>query len=389
MLHQRKLTIAFVVGTRPEAIKLAPVIQAFKALRHYCRVVVIATGQHREMLTQVFTLFGITPDVNLQIMRPNQTLDYVSSVCLSRLPVVFKNYHVDLLLVQGDTSTAFSSALSAFYNNVRIGHIEAGLRTPSRYNPFPEEVNRRLLSHLADYHFAATQGNKENLMIEGISEDSVFVTGNTVIDALHAITERPYSFEQETLRKLEHNRSRKILVTCHRRESFGGPMKAMCQAFSKLVREHNDIEIVYPVHMNPNVRATMQSELSNRRRIHLLDPLPYESFAHLMKISHLILTDSGGIQEEAPSLGKPVLVLRETTERTEAISAGTAKLIGTRADDIVREASNLLNNDQEYEKMTHSMNRFGDGLASSRIVQTILHLNGLEADMPKEFVAPC
>jgi len=360
-----------VLGTRPEAIKLAPVIKELERLNDKFTSRVCVTGQHREMLDPFLQLFDIKPDWDLDIMRPNQSLFDVTVSALTKLRPVLETERPDLVLVQGDTTTAFVAALAAFYLKIKIGHVEAGLRTADKYNPFPEEINRRLISHLADLHFAPTQRAKANLLAEGIDEGSVFVTGNTVIDALFMILERTEG--QNLLADLPLQPDKKlILVTAHRRESFGEGLISICQALIEIIRRVSNVEVVYPVHLNPNVRSTVERYLTGVDRIHLIKPLDYVSFIHLMSRAYLILTDSGGIQEEAPSLGKPVLVLRKVSERPEAIEAGAAKVVGTDTKSIVEETLLLLEDEREYSKMANASNPFGDGHAAERIVKIIL-----------------
>jgi len=365
------IKVLTVLGTRPEAIKLAPVIKELE--RHSDKFIsrVCITAQHREMLDPFLQLFEIKPDWDLNIMKPNQSLFDVTISALTKLKPILKTESPDIVLVQGDTTTAFVAALAAFYLKIEIGHVEAGLRTTDKYNPFPEEINRRLISHLTDFHFAPTQRAKANLLAEGIDEDSVFVTGNTVIDALFMILERTKG--QNFLADLPLQPDKKlILVTAHRRESFGDGLINICQALIEIIRRVPNVEVVYPVHLNPNVRSTVEKYLTGIDRIHLIEPLDYVSFVHLMDQAYLILTDSGGIQEEAPSLGKPVLVLRKVSERPEAIEAGAAKVVGTDAKSIVEETLLLLEDEREYSKMANASNPFGDGHAAERIVKIIL-----------------
>ncbi|MEN3009613.1 MAG: UDP-N-acetylglucosamine 2-epimerase (non-hydrolyzing) [Candidatus Bipolaricaulaceae bacterium] len=365
------LKVLTVFGTRPEAIKLAPVILE---LKRHPKVIsrVCITAQHREMLDPFLRFFNINPDYDLNIMQPNQTLFDITARALYGLRDVLENESPDIVLVQGDTTTAFAAALAAFYLKIPIGHVEAGLRTSDKYQPFPEEINRRLISHLADLHFAPTERAKANLLAEGIPPAHVYVTGNTVIDALLFILERTKDQDvlPPELARLPPDR-KIILVTAHRRENFGKGLDNICIALRRIVQEAPEVEIVYPVHLNPNVRAVVLRLLANVERVHLLDPLDYVAFVHLMARSYLILTDSGGIQEEAPTLKKPVLVLRETTERPEVLEVGAAKLVGTDSDKIVSETLCLLRSPQEYNRMTKAGNPFGDGQAAKRIVQTL------------------
>ena len=371
-----------IFGTRPEAIKLAPVIKALEERPDRFRSSVCVTAQHRQMLDQVLHIFNIRPDHDLDIMKPKQDLYGITSEVLLELKELLKEVKPDLILVQGDTTTTFAASLAAFYERIKIGHVEAGLRTYDKYKPFPEEINRRLTSVLADYHFAPTERAKRHLLGEGIREDAVFVTGNTVIDALLWILERQSSpEEQRRLRAyfdeafgLPIHPPRLILVTAHRRESFGEGFENICQALREIALRNPDLHIVYPVHLNPNVREPVYRIIGGMDRVHLIEPLEYEPFVYLMNQAFLILTDSGGIQEEAPSLGKPVLVMREVTERPEAVEAGTARLVGSKKEDIVREAQRLLDHPEEYRRMAGRKNPYGDGKASERIVEILNHI---------------
>ncbi|MEN3009737.1 MAG: UDP-N-acetylglucosamine 2-epimerase (non-hydrolyzing), partial [Candidatus Bipolaricaulaceae bacterium] len=364
-----------VLGTRPEAIKLAPVI--FELKRHP-KVIsrVCVTAQHREMLDPFLRLFNIDPDYDLNIMQPNQTLFDITARALYGLKDVLESERPDIVLVQGDTTTAFAAALATFYLKIPIGHVEAGLRTSDKYQPFPEEINRRLISHLADLHFAPTERAKANLLAEGIPPARIHVTGNTVIDALLFILERTRDQDvlPPELARLPPDR-KIILVTAHRRENFGKGLENICIALRRIVQEAPEVEIVYPVHLNLNVRAVALRLLAGIERVRLLDPLDYVAFVHLMARSYFILTDSGGIQEEAPTLKKPVLVLRDTTERPEVLEVGAAKLVGTNPNKIVSETLNLLRNPREYDRMANAGNPFGDGQAAIRIVKSLLYLD--------------
>lgn len=356
----------FIFGTRPEAIKLAPVIKELEKDKKRFLVKICVTAQHRDMLDMVLETFYLQPDFDLGIMREGQTLFDINVRVLRGLEKILKSKRPDLVFVQGDTTTAFVSALASFYCQIPVAHIEAGLRTLDKYAPFPEEMNRRLISHLADYHFAPTKKAKDNLLREGIKKDQIIVTGNTVIDALYLVLKLHPNLEVAVLQKV-NPKNRIILVTCHRRESFGKPFERICSALARLAERNKDIEIIYPVHPNPNIRIPAHKILGGRERIHLIPPMEYLPFAYLLKSSYIILTDSGGIQEEAPALGKPVLVLREKTERPEAILAGTARLVGTDEKKIVAETERLLHCRSEYLKMAKVKNPFGDGKASERI----------------------
>ncbi len=369
-----------IFGTRPEAIKLIPVVKVLEGHPDRFRSTVCVTAQHREMLDQVLRLFHLTPGYDLDIMRPKQDLYGITSEVLLKLRDLLQEIRPDLILVQGDTTTTFASSLAAFYERIEIGHVEAGLRTFDKYKPFPEEANRHLTSVLADYHFAPTEQAKLHLAREGISEAKIYVTGNTVIDALLWILKKQVAPEEA--RKMETFFSkilspstfsrRLILVTAHRRESFGEGFENICQALREIALRNPDVSIVYPVHLNPNVREPVYRIIGGTKGIDLIEPLEYEPFVYLMNRSYFILTDSGGIQEEAPSLGKPVLVMREVTERPEAVEAGTARLVGSRKEEIVQGAQKLLDDPQEYRKMSNGTNPYGDGKASERIVNILL-----------------
>jgi UDP-N-acetylglucosamine 2-epimerase (non-hydrolysing) len=363
--------IIVVFGTRPEAIKLAPVVLELRKHPGRFRTVVVVTAQHREMLDQVLRLFQFKPDRDLDIMRPAQTPFDVTERALRGLKPVFEAEQPDLVLVQGDTTTTFAAALAAFYLKIPVGHVEAGLRTGDKYQPFPEEINRRLTTVLTDLYFAPTEWARQNLLRESIPAGRIFVTGNTVIDALLMTAQRQVDFDHPVLNRLDFDHSRVILVTAHRRENWGEPMRNICCALKQLVVAHRDVDIVFVVHLNPAVQQVVREELNGVERIHLLEPLSYEPFVHLMARSHFILTDSGGIQEEAPSLGKPVLVLRNVTERPEGIEAGTLKLVGTNTDRIVAEAERLLTDGAAYRTMARAKNPYGDGHAAERIVEII------------------
>lgn len=360
-----------VFGTRPEAIKMAPVLQELGRIPDRIESVVCVTAQHRQMLDDVLTLFRIRPDFDLDLMEENQDPSLFAARAVTALAEVLVQASPDLVLVQGDTTTAMAVSLAAFYRQVPIGHIEAGLRTGNRYEPFPEEVNRRLIAVLASYHFAPTQTAADALCREGVCKDSIFVTGNTVIDALlHAVALPACT---GPLQILPHAGNEKlILVTAHRRENLGRPLAGICEALRTIVKRNPDVEIVYPVHLNPKVREPVYRILSGLERIHLVEPLNYHQFAELMKRAYLILTDSGGIQEEAPALGKPVLVMRNETERPEGIVAGTSKIVGVEPDAIVRETELLIQDHAAYERMARAINPYGEGKAAERIVAAIL-----------------
>jgi UDP-N-acetylglucosamine 2-epimerase (non-hydrolysing) len=360
--------ILTVFGTRPEAIKLAPVILELEKHPTEIESLVCVTAQHRQMLDQVLEWFQIEPEVDLDLMQPDQGLAEFASRALVAVTQALEEVRPDVVLVQGDTTSVMMAALAAFYLRIPVGHVEAGLRTRDRYNPFPEEINRRMAGVLASYHFAPTEPAAAALREEQVPEETIFVTGNTVVDALLMTIGRPVELQPGP--GLDGCRS--ILVTAHRRESFGAPFESLCLALRDLVERNPDVEVVYPVHLNPHVRDPVRRILAGQPRVHLLEPLRYEQFAHLMAQAYLILTDSGGIQEEAPVLGKPTLVMRETTERPEAIVAGTARLVGTDRQRIVTEAERLLHDQEAYDSMAQAGSPFGDGHAAERIVQILL-----------------
>ena len=368
------MKVLTVFGTRPEAIKLAPVI---KELGRHPEITsrVCVTGQHREMLDQVLGLFEIKPDWDLNLMRKGQSLFDITARGLQGLRDVFKEEQPDIILVQGDTTTALVASLAAYYLKIKIGHVEAGLRTEDKYSPFPEEMNRRLVDVLSDVYFAPTQRAEQNLLREGISAEKVFVTGNTVVDALFLVLRQESQAKRQLVLSdfgVSTDDSRLILVTGHRRESFGEGFENICNGLKLIAERNPDVQIVYPVHMNPNVREPVYRILEKIENIHLIEPLEYDQFVSLMNRAYLILTDSGGIQEEAPSLGKPMLVMREKTERPEAIAAGTAKLVGTEMEAIVKTTQQLLDNRDEYERMAKAVNPYGDGKAAQRILKILL-----------------
>lgn len=379
MPKTEKPRVCLVFGTRPEAIKMAPVALEF-AKSAEVETKVLVTAQHREMLDQVLRIFNIHPDFDLNLMKQNQDLFDVTSEVLLGLRKVFQNWRPDLVLVHGDTTTTFATSLACFYLKIPVAHVEAGLRTGDLHSPWPEEFNRQTAGKLASLHFAPTPTARENLLREGIPSDTILVTGNTVIDALLAASDLIQRDSEMQLRLAQQfsyldDKKHLLLITGHRRENFGGGFENICNAIAKL-SDRDDVEFVYPVHFNPNVRKPVERLLAGRKNVHLIEPLDYLPFVYLMKRSYLILTDSGGIQEEAPSLGKPVLVMRDTTERPEAVAAGTAQLVGTSIEAIVSRASALLENSDDYQKMARASNPFGDGLASTRILDTaIKYLN--------------
>src|SRR5579872_2866623 len=366
-----KCRVIAVLGTRPEAIKLALVISQLRQRSEEFDTAVIHTGQHRTMLDHALQLFKIKPDFDLDVMRPNQTLNSLTSRVLDTVENACRRFEPHLVLVQGDTTTAFASALAAYYGNIPVGHVEAGLRSHDIYNPFPEEANRRFVSVLARIHFAPTALSRDELLAEGVPSDHIVVTGNTVVDTLRALSHVPHSWKNTPLEKLPTDGYRLILVTSHRRESLGTDQENMCLALKDLVAKHSDIHVIYPVHMNPNVRSTVNALLGNAERIHLTEPLDYINFVSLLKKCFLVLTDSGGIQEEAPSFRKPVLVLRRVTERPEASMFGMSKIIGMSRESIVNETSSLLTDQDTYLDMSEGDNPYGDGKASERIVEAV------------------
>ena len=376
----KKLKVMSVFGTRPEAIKMAPVVLE---LGKYPQIesVVAVTAQHREMLDQVLKLFDIRPDFDLNIMSEGQTLFDITSRALLGLDKVLSAAKPDVVLVHGDTTTTFAGALAAYYHQIEVGHVEAGLRTRNKFSPYPEEMNRRLTGSLADLNFAPTSTAKENLLREGVDADKIFVTGNTVIDALYQTVRADFDFPNFNL-----DGKRVILVTTHRRENLGEPMRQVYKALKSLVEEFPDVEIIFPVHKNPKVREVVNAELGGLERVCLIDPLDYEPFANLMNRATLILTDSGGVQEEAPALGKPVLVLRDTTERPEAVDAGTVKLIGTNQAAVYGAAKLLLTDAADYRRMAEAKSPYGDGLAAQRIVKALLWRHKILDARPEEFV---
>ena len=370
----KKVLIVF--GTRPEAIKMAPLVHAFAADDRFDAKVCV-TAQHREMLDQVLELFEINPDYDLNIMKAGQTLNDVTTSILIGLKPVLEDFRPDVVLVHGDTATTFAASLAAYSQQIKVGHVEAGLRTGNIYSPWPEEANRKLTSAIANYHFAPTAGSKDNLLKEGISESEITVTGNTVIDALFWVREKLYknnTLSNELTARFDYLDPNKklILVTGHRRESFGGGFERICEALRQIATNNSDVQILYPVHLNPNVQEPVNRLLKGLDNVFLIEPQQYLPFCDLMGRASIILTDSGGIQEEAPSLGKPVLVMRETTERPEAVDAGTVRLVGTNVDLIVGQVDLLLTNPNEYQKMSKAHNPYGDGLACGRILKVLI-----------------
>nr|WP_303155389.1 UDP-N-acetylglucosamine 2-epimerase (non-hydrolyzing) [Phascolarctobacterium faecium] len=374
-----------VFGTRPEAIKMCPLVLEMQKYPDFIEPIVAVTAQHREMLDQVLQLFAIKPDYDLNIMTAGQTLYDVTGRALAGLKDVLAEAQPDMVLVHGDTTTTFVGALASFYAQIPVGHVEAGLRTGNKFSPYPEEMNRKLTGAIADIHFAPTSTSKNNLLKENIDPAAIVVTGNTVIDALQTTVKADYRFTDSGLQKALAGGKRLILVTTHRRENLGEPMRHVYQALRKVLENHPDVEAIFPVHKNPKVREIVNEELGKLAQVHLIEPLDYEPFANLMAKVDIVLTDSGGIQEEAPALGKPVLVLRDTTERPEAVDAGTVKLVGTAYDDVLRETSLLLDDSKYYQSMAEAANPYGDGRACERIIRKILHENGYDIKILSEF----
>ena len=381
----KKLRLMTVFGTRPEAIKMCPLVLEMHKYPEYIEPIVAVTAQHREMLDQVLELFNIKPDYDLNIMASGQTLYDITTRALNGLKEVIEDAKPDMVLVHGDTTTTFAGSLAAFYAQVPVGHVEAGLRTGNKYSPYPEEMNRKLTGSIADMHFAPTSTSKENLLKENVNPEAIMVTGNTVIDALQTTVKANYEFADAEFNKIFARGNRLVLMTTHRRENLGEPMRNVYKALRKVLETHADVEAIFPVHKNPKVREIVQEELGGLERVHLIEPMDYEPFANLMGKVDIVLTDSGGIQEEAPALGKPVLVLRDTTERPEAVDAGTVKLVGTGYEDVLREANLLLDDPAHYQKMAEAANPYGDGKACERIIRAILQKKGYNIKILSEF----
>lgn len=379
------IRVMTIFGTRPEAIKMAPLVRELQD-RPGIQSICCVTAQHRQMLDAVLDIFHLEPDYDLNIMQPRQSLYTITSKCLLGMEGVLEEAKPDLVLVHGDTSTTFAGALAAFYRQIPVGHVEAGLRTGDKYSPFPEEMNRKLVGDIADLHFCPTVSNRENLAREGIT-DGVFITGNTVIDALKTTVVKDYRFSNKLLNSLDYAGRRILLVTCHRRENYGAPMANIMTALRRVADAFPEAELVYPVHLSPVVREAAGKYLSGHPRIHLIEPLDVEEMHNLMARCYLVLTDSGGLQEEAPALGKPVLVLRRETERPEAVAAGTVRLAGTEEETVFRLASELLKDESAYRAMAHAVNPYGDGHACRRIVDAIAWKFGLRAEKPEQFQA--
>ena len=381
----KKLKLMTVFGTRPEAIKMCPLVLEMRKYPEYIQPIVAVTAQHREMLDQVLDLFGIVPDYDLNIMTSGQTLYDVTTRALMGLKPVMEEAKPDMVLVHGDTTTTFAGALAAFYAQIPVGHVEAGLRTGNKYSPYPEEMNRKLTGAIADMHFAPTATSKGNLLKEHVNPASILITGNTVIDALQTTVHGDYHFADEDFNRVFATGHKLILMTTHRRENLGEPMRHVYRALKSVLETHENVEAIFPVHKNPKVREIVNQELGHLSRVHLIEPMDYEPFANLMAKVDIVLTDSGGIQEEAPALGKPVLVLRDTTERPEAVEAGTVKLVGTAYEDVLQETNRLLDDDEHYRSMAEAANPYGDGKACERIIKAILRKNGYSVENFSEF----
>jgi len=376
--------IVTIVGTRPEVIKMVPVVLELRRRQSVFDHTLVNTSQHREMLVSAMSLFGMEPDFDLKLMEENQSLASFASRSLSSVGSLLSELKPDLILIQGDTTTVMTAALAAFYQDIKVGHVEAGLRSFNRRHPFPEEINRRFVGLLADLHFAPTERARQNLLQDGVAENSIFVTGNTIVDALQSIPPAE-TFDDQRLDHIDYDRMRVLLVTAHRRENHGAPLRAICQALKQLVDQFDDIEMVFPVHLNPNVRSLVNEELSGFPRIHLIEPTSYRDLLGLMRRCYLILTDSGGIQEESVSFHKPVLVLREVTERPEVVEVGAGLVIGVDTERIVQEVSGLLNDEEQYQRMSSAENPFGDGHAAERIVKILAER--LPSEMTKALIA--
>jgi UDP-N-acetylglucosamine 2-epimerase len=382
----KKIKVMTVFGTRPEAIKMAPLAIELEKNPNIDSTVCV-TAQHRQMLDQVLEIFKIKPDYDLDIMKDRQTLVQITSRVLEGLDSVLKEAKPDIVLVHGDTTTSFVGALAAFYNQITVGHVEAGLRTYDIYSPFPEEMNRCLTGRIAQMNFSPTVKNKENLLRENVAEDTIYITGNTVIDAMKTTVRDDFVFSTEILNNIDYKSRRVIAMTAHRRENLGKPLENICNAVKRLVDKYDDIEIVYPVHLNPAVRETVFGILGGIDRVHLIEPVNVDELHNLMARSYMVMTDSGGIQEEAPSLAKPVLVLRKETERPEAVEAGTVKIAGVDEDVIYSLACELLDDKDAYNKMAHAANPYGDGNASKRIVDAILYKFGITDKRPEDYLS--
>ncbi len=377
------IKVMTVFGTRPEAIKMAPLVKELEKNENIKSIVAV-TAQHRQMLDQVLEIFDITPDYDLNIMKDRQTLLSITTNALTGLYEVINEAKPDIVLVHGDTSTTFVGALAAFYNQTKVGHVEAGLRTYDKYSPYPEEMNRRLTGSIADLHFSPTVANRENLIKENVDPKNIFITGNTVIDALKSTVKDDYKFKDEFLNKVDFNSKKVILMTAHRRENLGKPLENICMAVKEIVENHKDVEVIYPVHLNPAVREVANRVLGGMNRVHLIDPLDVVDMHNAMHRCYMVMTDSGGLQEEAPSLGKPVIVLRTETERPEAVKAGTVIMGGIEKENIVKYATDLICDGEFYKKISKTANPYGDGTASKRTVDAILYHFGYLNERPED-----
>ncbi len=380
-----KIKVMSVFGTRPEAIKMSPLLKEMELFSNSIHSIICVTAQHRQMLDQVLKTFSLTPHYDLNIMKQGQTLTDITSNVLKGLEHVIQKEQPNIILTHGDTTTTFVASLAAFYNKVKIGHVEAGLRSYDKYQPFPEEINRKLTGVLADLHFAPTQASKQNLLKENVPEESIFVTGNTVIDCLKTTIKADYTFSADILNKINYSKNRVIAMTAHRRENLGEPLLNICHAVKRIVCDNEDVVVVYAVHSNPKVKQTAYEVLGNTERILLIDPIDLNDMHNLISRSYLVLTDSGGLQEEAPSAKKPVLVLRNVTERPEGILAKTLKLAGVSEQEVYYNIALLLNDKKEYEEMVSANNPFGDGFASKRIINALLYHFGISKEKPEQF----
>lgn len=380
-----KIKVMTIFGTRPEATKMAPLINVLNKNENIEQITCV-TAQHRQMLDQVLDIFSLKPDYDLDIMQQRQTLTDITTRALKGLEQVMSDAKPDLVLVHGDTTTTFAGALAAFYSKIKLGHVEAGLRTYDKFQPFPEEMNRKLTGSLADLHFAPTRLAKEHLLLENVNEDSIFITGNTAVDCLKTTIEKDYKFDLDVLNNIDYKNKRVITMTAHRRENLGKPLENICNAVLRLVNDNDDVEVVYAVHFNPAVQEVARRILGGHNRIHLTDPIDMKDMHNLMSRSFFVMTDSGGLQEEVPSMGKPVLVLRNVTERPEGIEAGTLKLAGVDEEQIYSMADEILNNNDVYTKMANAKNPFGDGFASERITDAILYHFGFVKKRPDDFL---
>ncbi|MFD3156001.1 non-hydrolyzing UDP-N-acetylglucosamine 2-epimerase [Haloimpatiens sp. FM7330] len=379
-----RLKVMTIFGTRPEAIKMAPLVKELDKNKNVESKVCV-TAQHREMLDQVLDLFNIKPDYDLDIMKSKQSLTGVTNRVLQGLEEIFNEYKPDIILVHGDTTTTFVSSLAGFYQKIKVGHVEAGLRSFDKYFPYPEEMNRKLTGAIADIHFAPTKGAKNNLLNEGVEEKNIYITGNTVIDAMSTTVEEDYRFKNEELNNIDYDNKKVIMVTAHRRENWGEGIENICKSLKHIVENNEDVELVYLVHLNPIVKDVAEKHLKGVERVHLLPPQDTKETHNLMNKSYMLMTDSGGLQEEAPHLGKPVLVLRDVTERPEGVTQGTVRLVGTNFDNLIKNAQELLTDKAVYEKMSDAINPYGDGKASKRIVKALLYYFNLEDERPDEF----